>query len=429
VSNSVHSPSLAASTLLLLAVLGSPQSNAQSLGKEAIPSDVTTVSPLVVRGMAPVPNVGEGATYFTIEELQTAAQAAGQARQTAELNETSCGGSNRGYLSSLEDDSLLGIGFFDLAKGKEGIDEIQIQSARDNLQDAADKESAKKDLQEAILKARREAPQTATSALYQMYRAELVLEGRAQDAAQAARVATEAAMAARREAMQGGPDADAKVIQAELARQTAIKAFQQAQAKALESHRRVADFQTQLDEESVNTALTEANDLSRYVSFVDAQSQRRLVNGGYSGIYAADEFKDLRLTNIVSQAATVAGRPVLRVSGKIVNTRRNPIDVPPIWAAVTDRFGTSLATQRVDPTASQPKIAVGDSRPFVFDISPVPDNTAKTVVTFAPLHRTPAEKAASGYCRASGIALPTRDPSRTDQLQQGPRAGVLGPMR
>jgi hypothetical protein len=445
----VRIQTLSALSAAVLTLIGSPQSIAQPASRTPVlsaPDEVTTVSPLVVRGMAPVPEIGAGATYFTVEELQKVAHDARDARQAAELDEATCGGINRGFLQGLEDNLAAtsnlnpGLGasaavrvdtsqFTDAERrsGEVTNAAVALERAGDTLGAEATYAAADTIMAAAVqavldarLKARQDAVEGTTGALNQMYLAVRVYEGRVEQAATTAQAATEAALAARRAATPDDATAAAAVNRTELARQAAIKALQQAQAQAAEAHLRVADLQDQIDQATGGDPSAATGNASQFMAYVDEQTRRRSFNGGYTGIYVADEFKDLRLINIVSRSVTVRGKPTVRVTGKIVNTRRKAIRVPPLWVAAVDRFGTSLYNQQAAPPPMGTTIPSRDSRPFVFDLASVPEKTVKTVVTFAPVRRAPVEKASGVYCGGSRPPEPIRDPSRTDQLYIGP---------
>ncbi len=90
---------------------------------------------------------------------------------------------------------------------------------------------------------------------------------------------------------------------------------------------------------------------------------------------------------------------MIRISGKIVNTRKSPIAVPPLWISVVDKFGASLKAEQTEPVRGAPRIPPGGMRSFNYVVKSVPQRTARTVVTFAPFHRMPIEKPAGFYCR------------------------------
>lgn len=298
---------------------------------EKSPDQITTVSPLVISPMAPVPNVGKGATYFKPEELQAAAH---QARQDMiDLHYTPCG---------------PGIG-----------------------------EESREDLGEFSF-----------GALYDTLR---VRQQQLNRVADTANLATQEALTSRIAAARGEGPQEA-VVSTELARQDAVRRYQGAQQAMLEAEYRVADLQDWVD-----TGGSPATGKA----YVDERTRRRANNGGHAGVYVPDEFKDLRLSGVVSRQVTDRGEPGMRVSGRISNPRKSAIAVPPIWVSVEDQFGTALKSEQAEAPKGQKAIPAGGSLAFAYIFKPLPEKASHTVVTFAPMHHAPRLKPADAYCTGS----------------------------
>jgi len=307
---------------------------------------VTTVSPLIVSPLAPVPNVGAGATYFTPQELTATAHQAREDHIDARDAAVQCGAA--GYLATSEED----LGLFTLP----GL----FQTERD-------------------------------------------AQRKLQDAALAAETATQAAIDARAAAGRG-EDEPGALIETELARQTTVKALQAAQAAVAEARFRIADLEDQIDlsdgAASTGGGRSANQNLTRLGirAYVDEQSRRRKENGGLGGIFVPEEFKDLRMTDIVSRQGDDKGVAVIRISGRIFNPRLRPITVPPIWVSAVDRFGTPLKIDQAEPPPNISKINPRTDVAFTYELKPMPDKTARTVITFAPLHHVPEYKPATEVC-------------------------------
>ncbi len=149
---------------------------------QGLSESITTVEPLTVSPLAPVPEVGLGATYFRPEELTARAHDARQAYIDSKADARQCG--------------MAGTGPSAEVFGEFGIGPL-LDSVR-------------------------------------------VAEYDRQKAAEAAAEATTAALSARMSAARGETSA---LAASELARQRAVRAYQKADADALEAHRRLGDLQ------------------------------------------------------------------------------------------------------------------------------------------------------------------------------------------
>ena len=298
---------------------------------------VTTVSPVTVSPLVPVPEVGRGAIYFLPQELADEAREARQAYIEYKRAARACGMAGVG--PSAEVWGLFGVG--------PSVDSVR---------------AAEYDKQKA---------------------------------AERAKAATEVAIEARLTAARGQP---AALELTELARQVAIRDYLRADAKVVEAHRRLADLQDYG---------RDGNGLSAR-AMVDNRTFERAANSnvtGVTGIYVPSAFQDLRLTEILARHTEEADGPMIRISGKIVNTRRRAIDVPPLWVAVVDKYGTALKVEQIGAPRGVARIAPGSSTSFSYVIPAVPLRTARAVVTFAPYHRLPQEMPASLYCSGGGDPL------------------------
>ncbi|MEI7931714.1 MAG: hypothetical protein WCI21_01465 [Alphaproteobacteria bacterium] len=298
---------------------------------QGLSDNITTVEPLTVSPLAPVPDVGPGATYFFPDELTARAREARQAYLDAKADARQCG--------------MAGTG-----PSAEVFGEFGTGPLMDSVR---------------------------------------VAEYDRQRTAEAAARATTAALSARMTAARGETSA---LATSELVRQRAVLAYQKADADALEAHRRVADFQDLRASDS-------GAGRSMLKAMVDNRSYEREHNQGVTGVYIPDAFKDLRLTEITARQTEDNGAPAIRISGKIVNTRKAPISVPPLWISVVDKFGTSLKSEQTEPPRGVARIPAGGMRSFNYVVKAVPQRTARTVVTFAPFHRLPTEEPVGFYCR------------------------------
>ncbi len=309
-----------------------------SLAQQAAQTvDVTTVSPLVI---TPGPQVGAGATFFSLQDLSTAALDA------------------RAEAAAARD------------AGRE---------CKSN-QDGASQSEANGDF-----------------TLEALYNTESTVQFALQTAAEAAQAATQVALDAR----SGGRDSAA----AELARQTAVKAYQAASARAVEAHLRVADLQDQM-------RLHRDENPRQLQAYVDAKTLERSRNGGVAGVFVPDQYKDLALSDIAAQAGQDKGAEVLKISGRISNPRKGAIAIPPMWFTAVDRYGTPLKSQQTIPE-HQGRIPPGGSLPFTFELKPMPDKTARAVVTFAPQNRPPLYMPASMFCAGAGAGGTPPPPAQT----------------
>ncbi|MEI7933330.1 MAG: hypothetical protein WCI21_09810, partial [Alphaproteobacteria bacterium] len=110
------------------------------------------------------------------------------------------------------------------------------------------------------------------------------------------------------------------------------------------------------------------------------------------------EFQDLRITEVSAHQGAEKGVTFLRVVGKIVNSRKNAITVPPLWIAALDNFGTEIQAQQLEAPRSTGKIPSGGTLPFIYVFKPMPERTARATVTFAPLHRASGPLPPSAFC-------------------------------
>lgn len=315
---------------------------------------VTSVDPLVVSPLAPIPNVGRGATYFTPEDLHADALQARKDDIDARAGALQC---------------KMAVGVQRLRMEEYGDFDIGALLTTEGEKQAA-----------------------------------------LQHAADAAAGATEAAMAARRAAVLGASNRQS-LEATELARQQAVNAYQDAKAAMFEAQARIADLQDQVDLEvngapadptmkcsGVSVANCDGELLRQIQAVVDNHSLERSQGDTRAGVYPPSEFRDLRLTNITSRQREEGGVTVIRVSGKIINPRRSDVAVPPIWVSAVDQFGTGLKSEQASAPRGQKAIKAGATLNFTYAMKPMPERTARTVVTFAPYHHPPRYKPVSAYC-------------------------------
>ncbi len=161
-----------------------------------------------------------------------------------------------------------------------------------------------------------------------------------------------------------------------------------ARANLFEAERYLADVQDELRHLPPGAPI---------MAIAEQKAEERTHNGGVHEIYVPNEYKDLRLTNIVAAERQDKGQPVLSISGKIENPRTRPISVPPLWFAALDKYGETLKTQQA-VAVHQTKIPAGGSVPFNFELKSPPGGTERLAATFAPQNRLPLVLPASMVC-------------------------------
>jgi len=328
---------------------------------------VTTVSPLTVTA---VPQVGRGATLYTPEQLSDAAAKARQDQLIARNAGRDCGVSNPGPEGWI---------------GNFGIGQLSAEEGR--------------------------------------------AQASAAQAAQVAEAATEAALNARTAAARGeGKPGENEA--AELARQAAVSAWQEADDKAKLAHWKVVDL---IDIASAFTGgdigSVIAMEHHRYAPgcsydmFGRAQGdcsgpfvgmnevaadfqvrvdQRLAGDTTHRSIFTPEQYADLRLAKVLVVERQEAGAKELRVSGKIVNPRRTAIRVPPLWYSIADKYGAEIKVEQLQAPSGTKKIPARDSQAFTFAIKSIPENAAKTSLTFAPQHRPTLYMTAEMICAGLG---------------------------
>lgn len=315
-------------------------------------SGVTEVEPLTVRAAVPVPRVGQGATYFSPEDLARAADEARKEEIEARSNAFQCRD------ASLNPNSPM----------LEENGQFSIQS---------------------------------------LVHSEAIAQRTLSVAADDAQKATTAAIEARRSALLDS-SLQQRVTDLELARQIAVHKYQEAQADVFESQARIADLQDQVEQafsgdpsswSAANSVDLLRRDHPEIRTYVDLRTSMRAGGDRSAGVYVPFEFKDLRFSNIVSRQMQENGLTVLRVTGTIVNTRKTSLAIPPIWVSAVDEFGTSVKADQATAARGQKAIKPSGSLAFSYTMRPMPEHTARTVVTFAPLHHPPRYKPIGPYCQ------------------------------
>lgn len=320
------------------------------------PPDAATTVEAVTVGIPPAPNVGEGATHFTVEQLQ---EARAEAREA--------------YIDTRDASEKCGVGLAFRA--------TEFRSAEDWLP-TSDGGQAR----------------PGTFYLGGLYASMRDAQMEIQRTAEAAAAATEAALDARTRLGRGLATA-AETESTELARQAAVKAFQDAQAKAEEAQARIVDAETAIQAGQGATA-RDVRD------FILARATERESGFGVVGVYVPSEWNDLRLSETVAYQVELFGQPALRVKGKVHNTRRRAIGMPPLWFTVVDRFGTPLKSETARP-GGRNRIPAGGSLPFTYDLKPLPEKAVRAVVTFAPDHQVSFSLPPGTLCERT---IPNDDP-------------------
>lgn len=310
---------------------------------------VTEVAPLISTPLAPIPKVGAGATYFSVEELHGTAV---QARK----------------------------------------DDIDVRAGVHLCRDA----SINPDMVELEMDGKID--------MQTLLATEAAAQARLQHAAEEAEVATKAAMDARRGLILGAT-LQRDVDSAELQRQTTIREYQAALGGVSEAQARIADLQDLV--ELVFTGDPGRVKLANNADWVRAsgidielnfRSHIRQQGDSQAGVYVPFEFRDLRLSEVVSRERKEGDQTVLRVSGKIHNPRKISVAVPPIWVSAVDQFGTGLKSEQAEAPRGQKAIKAGGSLSFTYAMKPMPEKASRAVVTFAPLHHPPRYKPVQAYC-------------------------------
>jgi hypothetical protein len=345
---------------------------------------ITTVAPVMVRPAEGLPNVGSGATFFSTESLAREMREAQVGFLEAQAAVLQCSLSIRSSDGPHVSKAPQGAGNPDGTASVNDLTENYIASVNASMQPGATELGGR-------------------FSIGALYSTEASAQRTLRDAAEVARKATQEAIDAQT-TYRANPTA---AESAELARQIAVRAFQQAKSAVLEAQARIADLQALIEAE-VNGdpgQLRVANDFrelrKRYPSIeveVNNNSRERTQGNQLAGVYVPQEFKDLRLSNIVSRAVNVDGEAGIRVTGRIQNPLRKPVRVPPLWIAAIDRYGTGLMTEQVTAPRGTKAINAGGSLPFTYTMKPVPLSTSRTIITFAPYHNPPRLKPVSGYC-------------------------------
>ena len=283
--------------------------------------ETTTVSPVTVRPLAPVPKVGDGAPYFTGDEIATA-------RANAVVAEKA----GRALLRGSGDDERFDFHGF-------GADPM--------------------------------VPARALCRTYQRAAHALVEATDVLDSATAAAIQARAALTK-------GEVGQESVDATELIRQTASRAFIFARNEALESDNRVMDF-LELWTRGKGEPTREVMPI--WVQETNRRSEVRRTNGG---VYTPLEFNGLRLERVTVRQIPFPEGAVVRVAGRIVNIRQNTATVPYLRLTPLDKGGfpmRELEKQISGPKGT--KVRSNSAFSFNYDLKPPPEGAVAFRVNFA----------------------------------------------
>jgi hypothetical protein len=286
---------------------------------------------VTVIGIVPVPDVGEGAPYLTVEDLSAIES---QTRRNA---------------STAQSDARA----FRTCRLKGDPLESRLSYLYPSLEALLDEE---------VSAGNRVAIQA----------------GRAQEA-------TKAAEQARLDA--AGGKADLRTVEAaELARQAAIGKLDEARIKYLEAGAAVADFQ---DLERRGRVVISAGSSSGAPSGVpimwsdlDTRAKRRRDAGWWLGIPVPEPEDGLHIQGIEAHERTEKGRPFVEITGQIRNDLDRAAPVPELVVSAIDSKGFVLTAQPVS-TGSGARIPARAARNFAFELRPSPEAISKVTVSFS----------------------------------------------
>jgi hypothetical protein len=200
-----------------------------------------------------------------------------------------------------------------------------------------------------------------------------------------AQAATAAAEGARVEAAAGKVDMPA-VETAELARQAAISKLDEARLKFLEAGAAIADFQ-ELQRRgwvAVNAPADEA-DSGMLITWddLDIRAERRRKAGWWLGIPVPEPHDGVEVQRIEARERIEKdGRPVLVVTGQIRNDRNRSASMPELVVSAIDSKGFVLTAQPVS-AGSGVRIPAKSARNFAYELRPSPGAAAIVTVSFS----------------------------------------------
>jgi hypothetical protein len=202
--------------------------------------------------------------------------------------------------------------------------------------------------------------------------------GRAQEA-------TKAAEQARLDAAGGKVDMKA-VETAELARQAAIAKLDEARIKYLEAGAAIADFQ---DLERRGRVVVNAGSSSAPPSGIpitwsdlEARARRRRDAGWWLGIPVPEPEDGLSIQRIEAHERTEKGKRFVEVTGQIRNDLDKAASVPELVISALDSRGFVLLAQPAT-AGSGARIPARAARNFAFEVRPSPEAISTVTVSFS----------------------------------------------
>jgi hypothetical protein len=197
-------------------------------------------------------------------------------------------------------------------------------------------------------------------------------------------LATEAAEKSRVDAAAGNVDMKA-VEAAELARQAAVNKLDEARIAFLEAGAAIADFQ-ELERRgrvAVNVANPDAEDgLPILWDDLEERAERRRKAGWWLGIPVPEPYDGLHILQIEARERTEKGRPVLMVTGQVRNDRDRSVSLPEMVVSAVDSKGFVLIAKPVGANSGV-RIPAKSARNFAYELRPSPGAASKVAVSFA----------------------------------------------
>lgn len=279
---------------------------------------------VVVTGMVPVPDVGEGAPLFTAEDMKVLEK---ETRKTA--------------TESRADLRRCGV---------------------------------PGDLQNCDL----------SGSLNSMLACEVEYADRAANLAGKAAEATEAAETARTAAARG--EADMAAVEAtELVRQEAVRRLQEMRAKLLDAQATVGEYQDAALGQGRRLSPAGAAVRRRQLATrrQELAVQQHDEHPSLS-LMAPQQFENLAVMNVTAREVTDRkGMRVVMLSGELVNRGSKAETIPSLQGALYDERGWTLVSVTVSAPGTRKQIAAGKTQAFQMEIRPAPQTAHRAVVTFA----------------------------------------------
>lgn len=289
---------------------------------------------VVVYGMVPVPDVGEGAPLFTAQDLGKMESDAHKAVADTRSDVRKCGGRPTGIVFNPAERPSLG----------------------------------------------------------NLLAQEFEVGNRVANAAGKAQQVTERAEKARRDAASGAIEMDV-VIALELERQAAVNTLQEARADLVEAQAMIGDFQDMsLGQRARAGVGVEWGDLE-----MRALNRKREGVGLGLAFPQTHKGLDIQKVQ-ASQHKDKKGKDMVVVRGEIVNSNTKSATIPDLSLALVDERGWVLATATVSPPPFQKGIGAGKTRPFAVEVRPAPEALKTAIVTFAAKHAAEPRMGVTFFC-------------------------------